>query len=316
MFFSVIIPVYNRPKELHELLNSLTGQLFDDFEVIIIEDGSDLKSENLIADFSSSLNIKYYYQANQGQGFARNTGVKMATGHYFVFFDSDCIIPPTYFTTLYKAILERKLDAFGGPDAAEDSFSVLQKAIDFSMTSFWTTGGIRGKGSAPAKYQARGFNMGFSRNVYDEVGGFLDPNKGEDIEISIRIRKAGFKLELIEEAFVYHKRRNTLASFFRQSFSFGQNRVNVARFHPGAIKLVHLMPLAFFLGLLALLGTYLFNLSIFSLFLGLYLVWSIGLFISALTASKSIAVAALALVTSYGQLISYGIGLLLALIRR
>lgn len=316
MFFSVIIPVYNRPKELHELLNSLTGQLFDDFEVIIIEDGSDLKSENLIADFSSSLNIKYYYQANQGQGFARNTGIKMATGPYFVFFDSDCIIPPTYFTTLYKAILERKLDAFGGPDAAEGSFSVLQKAIDFSMTSFWTTGGIRGKGSAPAKYQARGFNMGFSRNVYDEVGGFLDPNKGEDIEISIRIRKAGFKLELIEEAFVYHKRRNTLASFFRQSFSFGQNRVNVARFHPGAIKLVHLMPLAFFLGLLALLGTYLFNLSIFSLFLGLYLVWSIGLFISALTASKSIAVAALALVTSYGQLISYGIGLLLALIRR
>src|SRR5690606_1901585 len=157
-------------------------------------------------------------------GFARNFGMTRAGGDFFVILDSDVILPSDYLMVLKAAIQARRLDAFGGPDAAAEDFSNLQKAMDFAMTSFWTTGGIRGKLKDPSKYQARGFNMGVSRKVFESLGGFVDPNRGEDIEWSIRIRKSGFKLELVEEAFVYHKRKNTLLSFAKQAFSFGRNR--------------------------------------------------------------------------------------------
>jgi glycosyltransferase involved in cell wall biosynthesis len=222
MFFSCIIPVYNRPGELQELLRSLLAQTYTEFEVIVVEDGSTLRCDEVVTSFSQDLSLRYFYQENTGQGFARNFGMQQAKGDFFVILDSDVILPSSYFEALEKAIAVRSLDAFGGPDAAASDFSPLQKAMDFAMTSFWTTGGIRGKLKNPAAYQARGFNMGVSRAVFDRLGGFVDPNRGEDIEWSLRIKKAGFRLELVSEAFVYHKRKNTLWSFAKQAFSFGR----------------------------------------------------------------------------------------------
>lgn len=309
MFFSVIIPVYNRPSEIFDLLTSLKHQSYSDFEVIIVEDGSSVKADQVVPQFDSYLSIRYFFQKNQGQGFARNYGMTQAKGDFFVVLDSDVILPPDYLSVLKKALQGRKLDAFGGPDAAASDFSNLQKAMDFAMTSFWTTGGIRGKLKDPSKYQARGFNMGVSRTVFETIGGFVDPNRGEDIEWSIRIKKSGFKLELVEEAFVYHKRKNTLWSFARQAFSFGRNRVNVSRFHPEAIKLVHLLPTFFLLFLLSGILNALF-LKIFwiphLLILGL---WAGLVIYSASWKYQSILVGDLALMTSIVQLCGYGAGL-------
>ncbi|WP_186758320.1 glycosyltransferase [Echinicola salinicaeni] len=314
MYFSVIIPVYNRPEELKELLLSLCEQSNEDFEVIIVEDGSTLKSENLVKGFKQQLNIHYYYQENTGQGFARNFGMQKAGGEYWVFFDSDCVIPQDYFSILYKAVKKRGLDAHGGPDAAMGDFSDFQKAINFSMTSLWTTGGIRGKVADPKKYQARGYNMGFSKKVYDRLGGFIDPNQGEDIELSIRIKNAGFNLQLVQEAFVYHKRRNDFMSFLKQSFSFGMNRVNVNRYHPGSIKAVHLMPSIFLIGAVLILLSPFISLSVFLVGAFFYGLWSLGVFLDASISNQSLKVGMMALFSSYGQLFAYGAGMIKALI--
>lgn len=316
MFFSIIIPVFNRPGELSELLQSLTLQTESDFEVIIIEDGSVIKSDQVVASFADRLNLQYVFQQNTGQGFARNNGMKLAKGQFFIILDSDVILPSLYLEALHKAIVSRKLDAFGGPDAAASDFSTLQKAMDYAMTSFWTTGGIRGKLKDPSKYQARGFNMGVSRKVFEEIGGFVDPNRGEDIEWSIRIKKAGFKLELVEEAFVYHKRKNTLWSFAKQAFSFGRNRVNVSRFHPEAIKLVHLLPTFFLIFLI----TIVVNVALIKFLLIPHLlilgVWAGLIVYSASWKYKSILVGNLALLTSLIQLCGYGAGLVVELVRK
>ena len=313
MFFSCIIPVYNRPGELKDLLSSLLSQTYTQFEVVVVEDGSTLRCEEVVASFSQDLSLRYFYQENTGQGFARNFGMQQAKGDFFVILDSDVLLPPTYFEALEKAIATRSLDAFGGPDAAAEDFSPLQKAMDFAMTSFWTTGGIRGKLKNPAAYQARGFNMGVSREVFFHLGGFVDPNRGEDIEWSIRIKKAGFHLELVPEAFVYHKRKNTLWSFAKQGFSFGRNRVNVSRFHPEAIKLVHALP-SFFLVFLISLGVNLFfiHLLLFPhlLILG---VWAFLVLAQSTWQYRSPLVGILSLGTSVVQLSGYGMGLLLEL---
>jgi glycosyltransferase involved in cell wall biosynthesis len=310
MFFSVIIPVYNRPEELGELLESLLAQSFQDFEVIVIEDGSSLTSESVCDSFSEKLNIHYLYQENQGQGFARNHGMREAKGSFYVIFDSDVIVPTDYLEKLKKAIESRNLDAFGGPDAAESSFSTLQKAMDFAMTSFLTTGGIRGKTKNPASYQARGFNMGVSRQVFEETKGFVDPNRGEDIEWSIRIKKSGFKLELVREAFVFHKRKNTLKSFFNQAYSFGQNRINVSRYHADAVKLVHLLPSAFLVFLALTFVSGLFFWSIFPVLILVFLIWITLVFFFASLQYMSLKVGGLAIATSILQLAGYGAGLL------
>lgn len=316
MFFSVVIPVYNRPAEISELLASLVGQSYREFEVILVEDGSTTKSDKVVSGFESSLPIHYYFQENQGQGFARNFGMTKARGDFFVILDSDVILPPDYLAVLEMAIRERRLDAFGGPDAAADDFSNLQKAMDFSMTSFWTTGGIRGKMDDPGKYQARGFNMGVSRTVFETLGGFVDPNRGEDIEWSIRIKKAGYKLELVQEAFVFHKRKNTLGSFGRQAFSFGRNRVNVSRFHPEAIKLVHWMPTFFLLFVVSLVANVLFFQFFASLHLLIFGIWAALIVASASWKYKSAVVGAIALMTSLIQLCGYGAGLVVELVRK
>ncbi|GAB3658274.1 glycosyltransferase [Echinicola sediminis] len=316
MFFSIIIPVYNRPQELEELLSSLVRQSYKKFEVIVVEDGSSISSEELVKGYVKQIDVHYFYQENTGQGFARNFGMGKAKGDYFIFFDSDCIIPDDYLKTLFSAIRERRLDAHGGPDAAMEGFSDFQKAINYSMTSFWTTGGIRGKVSDLKKYQARGYNMGFSRKVYEKVGGFVDPNQGEDIELSIRIKKEGFELQLVKDAFVFHKRRNDFLSFLKQSFSFGANRVNVNRFHPGSIKPVHLMPLVFLLAFLGLIASYCLSQQLFNSGLIAFGFWTLAVFISATWANRSLKVGLMAIFTSYGQLFAYGAGLLTKMIRK
>lgn len=316
MFFSVIVPVFNRPVEAFELLSSLSKQSFKDFEVILVEDGSVNKADQIAFSFQSRLSLRYFFQENKGQGFARNFGMSQANGDFFVILDSDVILPENYLQVLKKAILSRKLDAFGGPDAAASNFSNLQKAMDFAMTSFWTTGGIRGKLKNPSKYQARGFNMGVSRAVFESIGGFVDPNQGEDIEWSIRIKKAGFTLELVEEAFVYHKRKNTLKSFFKQAFSFGRNRVNVSRYHPKAIKLVHWMPTFFLIFLGSISVNALFFRVLIIPHLLIFGTWAALVIYQASWKYKSILVGDLALLTSILQLSGYGLGFMFELFKK
>ncbi|MCM0060473.1 MAG: glycosyltransferase [Algoriphagus sp.] len=313
MFFSCIIPVYNRPGELKDLLSSLLSQTYTQFEVLVVEDGSSIRCDEVVASFSQDLSIRYFYQENTGQGFARNFGMQQAKGDFFVILDSDVLLPPTYFERLQDAIQARSLDAFGGPDAAASDFSPLQKAMDFAMTSFWTTGGIRGKLKNPAAYQARGFNMGVSREVFARLGGFVDPNRGEDIEWSIRIRKAGFRLELVSEAFVYHKRKNTLWSFAKQAFSFGRNRVNVSRFHPEVIKLVHALPSLFLLFLISIGVNLIFLKFMLIPQLIVFWVWATLVINQASWRYGSLLVGHLALLTSLVQLCGYGSGLLVEL---
>lgn len=310
MFFSVIIPVFNRPEELKELLESLGNQSFTDFEVVVVEDGSSLDAKEVCDYYASKFSLSYYFQSNSGQGFARNFGMVRAKGDFFVILDSDVILPKDYLQNLWHAIKNRSLDAFGGPDAAGEDFTNIQKAMDFAMTSLWTTGGIRGKLKDASKYQARGFNMGVSRRVFEEIGGFVDPNRGEDIEWSIRIKKAGYRLELVQDAYVFHKRKNTLFSFAKQAFSFGRNRVNVLRFHPEAIKLVHLLPSGFLLFLLSIPVFGILGSLIFKLQLLIFGVWMLGVFFNSLAKYHSLTVSSLSLFTSITQLIAYGSGLI------
>lgn len=310
MFFSIIIPVYNRPDEIVELLESICLQKMVPFEVIVVEDGSSITCKEKIASFDNRLTLRYVFQENTGQGFARNKGISLAKGDFFIFFDSDCVLPRGYLAALYKAIQSRNLDAFGGPDDADMGFSALQKAMNFGMTSFWTTGGIRGKLKDPSKFQARGFNMGFSRDVFDRVGGFIDPNMAEDIEISLRIKKAGFRLELVKEAYVFHHRKNTFLSFLKQSFQFGRNRVHISKYHPDAVQLVHLLPGLFLLGLLAMPFVLFLSPTVFSILAAVYIGWGVGVLISSTLSYRSLQVGILALVTSMGQLGAYGAGFL------
>jgi len=316
MFFSIIIPVYNRPDEIRELLESLVRQTFKSFEVIIIEDGSDIRCDEIVMAFDQHFPVRYIFQKNTGQGFARNKGMELANGDFFVLFDSDCVIPTTYLETVFQGLASRNLDAYGGPDAADKDFSPVQKAFNYSMTSVLTTGGIRGKLKNPGKYQARGYNMGLSKKAFQATGGFIDPNQAEDIELSIRLKKMGFKLELIIEAYVYHKRRNTFSSFLKQSFSFGRNRVNVSRFHPEALNVVHFLPLAFMVGLISLPVFYWLNAFVFYLGIFLFLSWSLAIVFNSALENKSLYVGILSLPVAIGQLSSYGLGLATEGLRR
>jgi glycosyltransferase involved in cell wall biosynthesis len=309
MFFSIVIPVYNRPDEIRELLESLRLQDYSNFEVIVIDDGSINTCESIVKSFEKDLQITYQWIENIGQGFARNRGASLGKGDYFIFFDSDCVIPTAYLSRVEKVILEKGLDAFGGPDAAGVDFSILQKSMDYAMTSFWTTGGIRGKLKDPKKYQARGYNMGFSRQVFEHTKGFIDPNQGEDIELSMRIKKAGFHLELIVDAFVYHKRKSTVGAFIKQGFSFGRNRVNVSKYHPEAIQLVHLFPIAFLLFFLSipLVASWLPFLFPIQLMIGF--LWLALVFFGATIQFGNPLIGLLAVPLSFAQLSAYGIGL-------
>jgi glycosyltransferase involved in cell wall biosynthesis len=306
--YSVIIPIYNRPDEIKELLESLSHQTFQNFEVLVIEDGSTIKCEDVCQSFSSQLNLQYFYKENSGQGFSRNSGFKKAKGDYFIVFDSDCIIPANYFETIDLYLNENPLDAFGGPDAALESFTIVQKAISYSMTSFFTTGGIRGGEKQLEKFRPRSFNMGISREVFEKTGGYNITRMGEDIEFSIRIEKAGFKTGLIPKAKVYHKRRTKLGQFYKQLFFFGRGRINIFRFYKSELKLVHLLPLFFVLGLFFWLSTAFWNWELFQLGGALLALYYILIGIDAFIKSKNFLVACLSLITSFIQLFAYGMG--------
>lgn len=311
-YFSVIIPVYNRPDEVRELLESLKQQTETGFEIILVEDGSDKRCDTVAEEYGKELNIRYFYKENSGRSLTRNYGMERADGEYLVFFDSDCIIPPHYFEQVKKELDHCYTDCYGGPDNAHSSFSRLQKAINYSMTSFFTTGGIRGsKKKGLEKFSPRTFNMGFSQTVYKKVGGFKDMF-GEDIDLSMRIREAGFSIALFHEAFVYHKRRVSLKSFFRQVHVFGMARVDLALLHPGSLKVVHLLPALFTLGLLFLVIA-----SFFCVWALLPLaIYFAALFTESLIKNKSLPIAALSVVTSIIQLTGYGYGFLKAFLNK
>lgn len=312
--FSVIVPVYNRIGEVSDLLESLLAQTSGAFETIIVEDGSSEPCREVVEDAAArGLDVKYYYKENEGRSIARNYGLERASGDYFVFFDSDCVIPPDYFRTLAAELDRRKgLDCFGGPDAAHESFTPTQKAINYSMTSFLTTGGIRGGKIKLEKFVPRTFNMGFSRRVYERVGGFREMFS-EDIDMSTRIRKAGFNIGLIRETPVWHKRRVDLKKFFRQVYVFGMSRITLKLLYPDSLKAVHLLPAAFVVGTLALILLGVFVSPWWLLPLGLYF---LAVFIGAIIATRDLHVSALALPAAVIQLGGYGCGFIKAFVTK
>ncbi len=313
--YSVITPVYNRPDEVRELLESLTKQTYKNFEVIIVEDGSTLKCEEVCKSFEKRLAIKYFYKPNSGQGFSRNYGFERAAGDYFVQLDSDAIIPERYFEIVDTHLSAHWLDAYGGPDAAHESFTDTQKAINYAMTSVFTTGGIRGKKkNAGGQFHPRSFNFGISRKVWEATQGYTMTRMAEDIEFSIRIIDKGFKVGLIEEAFIYHKRRTDFGQFYKQLHFFGRGRINLARMFPSELKLVHFFPMLFTLGCLSipvqlLLGfispffcyTFLFSAGVFALY-------KLMIFVDSTLQNKSIKVGFLSIIACFIQLFAYGIG--------
>ncbi len=250
MFFSIIIPLYNRPQEIDELLHTLTKQNYLQFEVLIIEDGSKIDAKAIVDSYTDRLDISYYFKENAGQGFARNFGFERAKGDYFIVFDSDCLIPPNYLETVKNYLLDEQLDAYGGPDGSHPSFTPVQKAISYSMTSPFTTGGIRGNKKHIGTFHPRSFNMGISREVWEKTGGFILTRLGEDIEFSIRIHSLGYKIGLIPDAVVYHTRRTDFFQFYKQLHFFGRARINIYKHFPSELKLVHFFPAFFTLFLL------------------------------------------------------------------
>lgn len=310
---SLIIPVYNRPIEIDELLESLTLQTVGDFEVIIVEDGSSEKCDVILDQYKESLSIKYFFKDNSGPGQSRNYGYERAGGNYCIFLDSDCVIPPTYVEIVKTELELNYIDAFGGPDKAHEGFSNLQKAINYSMTSFFTTGGIRGGGEKLDKFYPRSFNMGYSREVFNTTKGFSKMRFGEDIDMSIRILKSGFKTRLIKEAFVYHKRRTNVRQFFKQVMNSGIARISLFKRHPESLKLVHFAPAVFTISTIVLILAAAFWSPYFLIPLAIHMLL---LFVDSSIKNKSIPIGIISILTSYIQLFAYGFGFITAFWKR
>ena len=256
MRYSVIVPVFNRPDEVEELLASLEACPENDFEVLLVEDGSTLPCKEVAERHSGKLDIKYLSKENSGPGQSRNYGAARASGDYLLILDSDVTVPEGWFSAISAELDANPCDAFGGPDRSHPSFTPVQKAISYSMTSFFTTGGIRGGNASLDKFYPRSFNMGIKREVFEALCGFSEMRFGEDIDLSIRIFEAGYSCRLFPEAWVWHKRRTDLQKFFRQVFNSGIARINLHKRHPGSLKAVHLLPAAFTIGCaLLILGT-------------------------------------------------------------
>ena len=312
--FSVIVPVYNRPTEVDDLVESLLAQTYRDFELVICEDGSTDPCKAIVDNAVEfrGLNAKYFYKENEGRSIARNYAMEHARGDYFIFFDSDCVIPTDYFAALAAELDRNPLDCFGGPDAAHESFSTTQKAINYAMTSLLTTGGIRGGKVSMEKFTPRTFNMGFSREVYERVGGFREMFS-EDIDMSMRIRGAGFSMGLIREAYVYHKRRVDFKKFFRQVHVFGMSRITLKLLYPGSMKIVHTLP-----ALAVIVGVVLVLLGIFVspwwlLPIGIYL---LAIFVTAFALTRSLVIAIKAIPASVIQITGYGTGFIKAYVTK
>jgi len=306
--FSIIIPVYNRPSEIDELLESLTKLDFsDNFEVLVIEDGSTIKSDIIVDKYKNQLNIKYFFKENTGAGASRNFGMQKASGNYFIILDSDVLLPIQYLSEVQKGLKTNFTDAFGGPDAAHSSFTSLQKAINYSMTSFLTTGGIRGQKKSVGKFQPRSFNLGISKQAFEKTRGFSKMKNGEDIALTLCLWENGFETQLLEKAFVYHKRRSSLRQFFKQTFGFGTARPILNKKYPESSKITYWFPSLFIIGfdisiLLAIFG--------FQQFLYLYGFYFLFVFIDSLFQNKNISVAFLSIISTFTQFLGYGLGFL------
>jgi len=293
---TIIVPVYNRPEEVEELLESLSEQSNKNFKVIIVEDGSSIPCQSVVNAYQEKLNIQYFSKVNSGPGQSRNFGFDKSSSDYCIFLDSDCVIPKQYFETVHSNLRKNYVDAFGGPDAAHKDFTNLQKAINYSMTSFFTTGGIRGGGENLDKFYPRSFNMGYSRAVYKATGGFSKLRFGEDIDMSIRILNKGFETRLIKEAFVYHKRRSNLRQFFKQVYNSGIARINLHKRHCLACLLLSA-----------------FGSAWFALPLLLYI---LAIFIDSSIRNKNPLIGLGSIATSFVQLFGYGSGFLVAVWKR
>ena len=320
MKFSIIIPVYNRPDEVDELLQSLCEQTVKDFEVIIVEDGSINPCKDVCSKYAGILSLHYYAKENSGPGQSRNYGAERANGKYVIILDSDVVLPSGYLQAIEEELAQQPCEAFGGPDAAHPDFTPVQKAISYSMTSFFTTGGIRGGKAKLDKFYPRSFNMGIRRDVYQQLGGFTKMRFGEDIDFSYRIVEAGYQPRLFPEAWVWHKRRTDFRKFFRQVYNSGIARINLEKRHPGTMKLVHLLPTVFTVGVIALIlisavGRALmhyvdhdqFYWMCFAPWLPI-LLYSLLIFIDSSIKNKSPHVGLLSIPAAFVQLMGYGLG--------
>ena len=307
MRFSIIIPVYNRPQEVDELLESLCLQTFKDFEVVVVEDGSTEKCNAVCEKYADRLPVSYYYKPNSGPGPSRNYGAERSQGEYLIILDSDVIVPEHYLEIVQQELDREPCDAFGGPDRAHESFTPIQKAINYAMTSFFTTGGIRGGKKKLDKFYPRSFNLGIKKSVYEALGGFAPMRYGEDIDLSTRIFKDGYSCRLFPDAFVYHKRRVKFSSFFRQVKHSGEARVALKNKYPGTFKLVHLLPAAFVVGNLLLVALGIFHHWLWLMPIVLYIVM---VFVDSFIKNRNLKVALLSVPAAYCQLFGYGSGFL------
>lgn len=312
MLLSIIVPVYNRPDEVRELLASLVQQSVLDYELIIVEDGSTLPCRSILEGYASLLpNYTYLPISNAGPSKARNSGARIAQGDYLLILDSDVVLPPYFLERVADALRQTGADAWGGPDTAAPDFSPMQKAVNYAMTSLWTTGGIRGgKADGMEKFKPRTFNMGCRRELFLSLGGFSeDMRYGEDIDFSLRLLSSGAKVLLFPEAYVYHKRRVDMYQFFMQVYRSGQARIELERRHPDSMRLVHFLPAAFtvfsVLCLLSLVG------------IAPLVVYALILFVDALMVNKlDLKVAVRAVPASFVQLWGYGSGFIIAWLSR
>ena len=293
MKYSVIIPVYNRPDEVSELLASIAAQTFRDFEILVVEDGSSIKCEDIVNQYAGKLDIKYLYKENGGPAMARNYAAERAEGEYLLILDSDTVLPEGYFKAIENFLASDNPDAFGGPDRASEDFSPIQKAISYSMTSFFTTGGIRGGKRKITRFFPRSFNMGIRREVFAKLGGFSAMRFGEDVDLSMRIVEAGYSTALIRDAWLYHKRRTDFRKFYRQVRNSGKARIALTRRHPGSLRLVHLFPLGFI---------------VLSLIPPFDVLYALLVFVDSMRRNKSPKVGLLSIAAAYVQLWGYGIG--------
>jgi glycosyltransferase involved in cell wall biosynthesis len=310
MFFSLIIPVFNRPEDMQVVLEGLSQQTYPHFEVIVVESGSEIKSDQVVASFQDRLDMHYYLRGNDGQGYSRNYGLQKAKGDYLIILDSDIIIPPHYLQSVHDYLQKNFLDAYGGPDKAHPSFTPVQKAADFALTSYLTTAGTRGRRKRAGTYYPRSFNMGMSREVYEKTGGYLLPNCGEDIELSIRIQKWGFKSGLIPEAYVYHKRKTSLSGFLKQMEWFGKSRINLYRIYPESLKFFHLLPLGFYVYLLLMVALALWIPVLGLLMFAALMIYFLAVFVEAFIRYRSLKVAFLSILTATSVFLGYGYGLI------
>lgn len=322
--YSFIIPVYNRPDEVDELLASMTRQKLKDFEVIIVEDGSSKTAKEVCDGYAGKLDIHYYYKENSGPGQSRNYGVERAKGEFVIILDSDVVLPDDYLLAVDEELRREEADAFGGPDKAHPSFTPTQKAISYSMTAFFTTGGIRGGKKKLDKFYPRSFNMGVRKDVYERLGGFSKMRFGEDIDFSIRIFKEGLRCRLFPEAWVWHKRRTDFRKFFRQVYNSGIARINLYKKYPESLKLVHLLPMIFTVGVLLLFlimsmgvlmmvagtNTMQKEMGIVAVCIGILpiMVYALAIFMEAAIQYRSIKIGFLSIISTFTQLMGYGFG--------